>query len=278
MMRRIGIFYHPLKDTACSLAKEITEFLRERRVAVWLASAFDWDKVGPQLDHTDMVITAGGDGTILRAAQAVAPRSIPIVGVNMGRLGFMTELSVAETMETLPRLLEGEGHIDERSLLDADLETASGMAIRHFHALNDVVVARGGTARLVNIEAIIDSQVLTTYRADGVVVATATGSTGYALAAGGPVLHPQSADSVLVPILPHLSFGYPMVLTPSNVCRLSLGMPTPGMLSIDGLINIELACGDKVTVRHSRDTIRFLRVHEPSFYSSLERRLKGLTR
>jgi NAD+ kinase len=222
-----------------------------------------------------MVLTVGGDGTILRAAQAVAPSPIPIVGINMGRLGFMTELSVAETIGKLPLLLDGEGHIDERSLLVAELETADGKASQHFHALNDIVVARGGTARLVNIDAIIDGEPLTTYRADGVVVATATGSTGYSLAAGGPILHPQSPDFVLVPILPHLSYAYPMVMPPSTVCRLALGTPTPGILSVDGLINVDLTCGDTVTIRHSAETIRFLRIHETAFFGSLEQRLRG---
>ena len=277
-MKRIGIFYHPLKDTACSLAKEITEFLRERRLAVWLCSAFDWERAAPQIERTDLIFSVGGDGTILRAAQAVVPAPIPIVGINLGRLGFMTELSVAETMEKLPMLLEGEGRIDERSLLEAELETPAAEERRHFYALNDIVVARGGTARLVNIDASIDGQALTTYRADGAVVATATGCTGYSLAAGGPILHPQSPDFVLVPILPHLSYAYPMVLPPSSVCRLALGTPTPGILSVDGLINVDLACGDTVTVKHSADTIQFLRVHDTPFYGSLEQRLKGKPR
>jgi NAD+ kinase len=178
-------------------------------------------------------------------------------------------------MEKLPSLLAGEGRIDERSLLEAELETAESNEPRRFYALNDVVVARGGTARLINIDARIDGELLTTYRADGVVVATATGCTGYSLAAGGPILHPQSPDFVLVPILPHLSYAYPLVLPPTSVCRLALETPTPGIMSVDGLININLACGDTVTVRRSPDTVRFLRVHDTPFYGSLERRLKG---
>jgi NAD+ kinase len=273
-MKRIGIFYHPLKAAACSLAQELTEYLRGCHLSVWRYSAWAWEQALPQIDGSDLIITIGGDGTILRAAQAIIPRAIPIVGINLGRLGFMTELSVSETMEKLPAILEGKGESDERSLLEAEIETA-GEEKRHFYALNDVVVARGGIARLINIDATINDMPLTTYRADGVVLSTATGCTGYALAAGGPILHPQATDFVMVPILPHLSYDYPMVLPANNTVRLVLGQTTPGIISIDGHINIDLRGGDTITVKHSTDIIRFLRIHRNSFYGTLEQRLKG---
>lgn len=274
-MKRIGVLYHPLKKDACVLARQAAHFLRERQLAVWLCSAWEWERARPQIEGTDMVLSVGGDGTILRSAQAVVPRAIPLVGINLGRLGFMTELTVAESMEKLAALLAGEGHVDERSLLRAELEPNGGGQARQFYALNDVVMARGGTARLINIEASIDGEPMTTYRADGVVMATATGCTGYALAAGGPILHPQAQDFVLVPILSHLGYAYPMVLPSTSTARLALARPTPGILSIDGHINIDLACGDVVTVKHSPDVVRFLRVHNEPFYGSLEQRLKG---
>jgi NAD+ kinase len=274
-MKRIGIIFHPLKDAAYSLAKDLTEFLRERHLSVWLCSAWEWEKACPQVDGSDLIVTIGGDGTILRAAQAVMPRPIPIVGINLGRLGFMTELSVGEAKEKLPLLLEGKGKIDDRSLLEAEVETADNKSPHHFFALNDVVVARGASARLVNIDASVDGTPLTTYRADGAVVATATGCTGYALAAGGPVLHPQSHDFVLIPILPHLSYAYPMVIPPNSVIKLAMGMPMPGILSIDGHINIDFACGDVVKLKHSASSVKFLRIHDTAFYETLEQRLKG---
>ncbi len=155
-MKRIGIFFNPLKEAACSLTREVTEYLRAKRLAVWLCSASDWQKGCEQVDGTDLVFCIGGDGTILLAAQAVMPSSIPIVGVNLGRLGFMTELSAGETMDQLPLLLEGKGRVDERSVLEALVESPKRQGPGRFYALNDVVVARGGTARLVNIQAIID--------------------------------------------------------------------------------------------------------------------------
>jgi NAD+ kinase len=274
-MRRIGIFYHPQREAACTLAKQVTQFLRERRLAVWLCSAWDWERASPQIEGTDLVLSIGGDGTILRAAQAVMPRAIPIIGINLGRLGFMTELTVDETLEILPSILEGKGEVDDRAVLEADLKESGQEEPRRFYALNDAVIARGATGRLVNIEASIDGVPLTTFRSDGVIMATATGCTGYALSAGGPILHPQSQDIVLVPILPHLSYAFPMVLPPTSVSTLALAAPNPAILSIDGHTNVDMAYGDVVSVKHSSYIVRFLRIHDTDFYESLEQRLKG---
>ena len=145
-----------------------------------------------------------------------------------------------------------------------------------FYALNDVVVARGEISRVVRIEASIDGELLTIYKADGVIVATATGSTGYSLAAGGPILHPQSRDYLLLPILPHLSSAYTLVLPSTAVLKLRVSAAHQTILSIDGHINLPLSSGTTLKVRQSANKTRFLRIHpETSFYGSLERRLKG---
>lgn len=274
-MKRIGIFYHPLKEAACSLAQELTEFMRGRHLSVWRYSAWEWEQALPQIESSDLIITIGGDGTILRAAQAVMPKAIPIVGINLGRLGFMTELTVNEAFDQLPYLLNGEGKIDERSVLDTEINSSAGKTIKKYYALNDVVVARGGIARIINIKTAIDNIPLTTHRADGVVVSSATGSTGYSLAAGGPILHPQSPDMVLVPLLPHLGFQYPIVIPSTSTCHLVLEQPTPGIIGIDGHINLNIACGDTVTIKHSSVKVHFLRIHDNQYYGSLEQRLKG---
>jgi NAD+ kinase len=188
----------------------------------------------------------------------------------------MTELSVEEIEEKLDRILAGEGWIDERSLLEADvLPSAAGPRNKYF-ALNDVVIARGAVARVIYITASIDGKLLTTYKADGVIMATATGSTGYALAAGGPILPPHSKDAVLLPIVPHLSANYCLVVPSEAKVQFSVQAVHPATLSIDGHTNLPLNSSAIITVRHSRHTIRFLRIHPASsFYSTLERRLKG---
>ncbi len=277
-MKRVGILYHPMIETAYTLAKEVEEFLGSSDASVWLCSAWEGEKARAQINNTDLIISIGGDGTILRAAQAAVPELTSITGINLGKLGFMTELSAGEALAKLPALLAGEGWIDERAMLEAEL---SPPGEEHgvppiFYALNDVVVARGAMARLVSIEATIDGQPLTTYKADGVIVATATGSTGYSLAAGGPILHPQAKEFLLLPIVAHLSPAYALVLPSTAVVKLRISTVHQATLSIDGHINLPLSSGATITVKHSSNTIRFLRIHpETSFYSSLEQRLKG---
>jgi len=274
-MKKVGILYHPMVAATRTKAEELREFLVSSGVAAWLCSAWETEEAKAQLKATDLILTVGGDGTILRAAQVVNPGGTPITGVNLGRLGFMTELGSEEVQEKLPFLLAGEGWIDERTMLEAELSTP-GQEPRTFHVLNDVVVARGSIARAINVEASIDGQPLTTYKADGVITATATGSTGYSLAAGGPILYPQSKDFLLVPVMPHLSLEHTMILPPTAEVKLRVITAHPATLSIDGHINLSLSSGDVVTVRQSPNTIRFLRIHrETSFYSSLEERLKG---
>ena len=275
-MKRVGILYHPMIEAAYTLAKEVEGFLGSSGISVWLCSAFEWETARAQVNGTDLIISIGGDGTILRTAQAVVPELTSITGINLGKLGFMTELSADEALAKLPDLLAGEGWIDERAMLEAKLSPTDEEASRIFYALNDVVVARGAMARMVYIEATIDGQPLTTYKADGVIVATATGSTGYSLAAGGPILHPQAKEFLLLPILAHLSSAYALVLPSTVVVKLRISTAHQAILSIDGHINLPLSNGAIITVKHSPTVARFLRIHpETSFYSSLDQRLKG---
>ena len=272
-VKRVGILYHPMIKAAYTLARKLDEFLGAKGVSAWLCSAWEGEKARAQVAGTDLILSIGGDGTILRAVQAVVPGSIPVTGINLGKLGFMTELSAGDAVGKLPALLAGEGWIDERAMLEAEFSPTTD---RVFYALNDVVVARGAIARLVYVEASIDGEPVTTYKADGVIVATATGSTGYSLAAGGPILHPQAKEFLLLPLLPHLSSAYTLVLPSTAVAKLRIDTAHQATLSIDGHINLPLTSGVTITVKHSPHTARFLRIHPgTSFYSSLEQRLKG---
>jgi len=277
LINRVGLLYHPMNKAAFTLAKKLNGFLDARGISVWLCSAWEGEEAKAQVNNTDLILSVGGDGTILRAAQVAVLGLTPIAGINLGRLGFMTELDADEVVDKLPALLAGEGWIDERAMLEAELSPAGkDEPARVFYALNDVVVARGTIARTIHVEASIDSGVLTTYNADGVMVATATGSTGYSLAAGGPILHPKSKDFLLLPILPHLGLAYTMVLQSTAIVRLDVTTIHQATLSIDGHINLPISSGTTVTVKQSTKTTRFLRIRpEASFYSSLEQRLKG---
>lgn len=275
-MNKVGILYHPMVKATGTEAKKLREFLDSSGISVWLCSAWEADKARAMLNGTDLILSVGGDGTILRTAHVAAPVGIPIIGINLGRLGFMTELSADEAVEKLPSMLAGEGWIDERAMLEAELLATDQEPPRTFHALNDVVVARGAVARVVYVEASVNGQHLTTYKADGVIVATATGSTGYSLAAGGPVLHPQSKDFLLVPVAPHLTPPYAMVLPPATNLRLRLNTIHQAVVNADGHISLPLSDGAIINIKHSSNTVRFLRIHpETSFYSSLEQKLKG---
>jgi NAD+ kinase len=274
-VKKAGILYHPKVETTRIKAKELASFLKTQEVDVWVGSAWDTDKVRSKLDGTDLLLTVGGDGTILRAVQAVIPGKTPLAGVNQGKLGFMTELDADEAIKRLSPLLAGKGWIDERAMLQAELTTARGET-SVFHALNDVVVARGKIARLIRVDVTIGGQPFTTYKTDGIIAATATGSTGYALAARGPILYPASRDFILMAIAPHLSLAYPLVLAETAEVVLRLNTYHAATLSIDGHINMSLSNGDTVTIRHSPHVTRFRRIRpEGSFYRTLEDKLKG---
>jgi NAD+ kinase len=274
-IKTIGVLYHPKVASTHTKADELGSFIKTQGVASWVCSAWDTDEACKKMKTTDLLLTVGGDGTILRAVQAVIPQMTPITGVNQGKLGFMTELGNDEAVSKLPLLISGQGWIDERAMLQAEV-ACKGKSPQVFHALNDIVMARGGIARLVKIEAGIDGQPLPTYKADAVIVATATGSTGYALAAGGPVLHPHSAEMLMIPVAPHLSPAYPLLIPEKSEITLRLNTYLESTLSIDGHINITLIEGDSITIRRSPYIARFRRLRpDGSFFSTLEEKLKG---
>ncbi len=278
LIKRVGILYHPKVEATCIKAQELTAFLNSRGIKVWLCSAWEIEEAIANLDSTDLILTTGGDGTILRAAQVALQHQIPITGINMGKLGFMTEIKADEAVDQLPLLLDGKGWIDERAMLEAKLDPVDSKAgsAETYYALNDVVIARGAIAKLIQISTSINDQPLTTYRSDGIILATATGSTGYSLSAGGPILYPQSEDILLVPVVSHLSMDYSLVLPASSSVKLHLTAVNPATLSIDGHINIPVDSGCIITVRQSSRKTRFLRLHpQNSFYGMLEEKLRG---
>lgn len=268
-MKRIGVLYHPLREKARQLSQTVEEFLSSKGVSSWRCSAWDEDKAKPQVPGTELILSIGGDGTILHSARIVASLSVPILGINLGRLGFITEIDADEILSQLPGLLKGKGWIEERAMLEAQV------ADRSFHALNDVVL-HSMAVRLVNIEAKIDSTALTTYRADGVIVATATGSTSYSLASGGPILHPQSSEIVLQPISCHLGLSHALILPHNSAIDLKIARGEKVVLSIDGQVELPLSTAENVRVKLSPHIARFLRIHKPiHFYSSLWQKLGG---
>ncbi len=271
-VKRIGILYHPKIEKAIQFSRELEAFLEARGIQFWTCSAWEEAKASLQIASSDLVLSIGGDGTILRAARAVVPYTVPIVGINLGNLGFMTELRADEAWDKLPRLLDGEGWVEERAMLEAKALSEG----RVICGLNDVFVGRRNSVRLVQIEARIDGHKVSTYRADGVIVATATGSTGYSLAAGGPILYPESREMVLKPVCPHLAWDEAIVLPPESVIKLTVATSHEAVLSIDGQVELPINDGDEVSVELSRNVARFLRIQPKGyFYDSLQAMLRG---
>jgi NAD+ kinase len=273
-MKNFGIIYHPLNEGAPEVAGRIEQFLLSRGLSVWLCSAWDGNCLKQNISRVDCAVTVGGDGTILRTAQAIVPHAIPIIGVNLGKVGFLTEVAPDAAVENIALFLDGGGYIDKRDMLEARLFDESNYEMRSFNILNDIVVARGEIARIINIEAAIDGVTLATYKSDGVICATATGSTGYSMAAGGPILHPQSPAYLLTPIVSHLSFDKILVIPPASVVRLQVAAIHRAILSIDGHISLPLEGGDTIEVKHSDIKTCFWRTNPGSFYGTLEKRLK----
>ena len=274
-MKSVGIIYNARIPEALDLGTTILHQLPLPEDS-WISPAENLENFQDRAENTKLVITVGGDGTILRAVQLTAPNEIPVVGINMGRLGFMTELQVHEALEKLPVYLDSETRVEERFMIQATLVKANGDSngIGTYHALNDVVLARGAVSRVVTITGYIDGAQLTTFRADAVILSTATGSTGYNLAVGGPILDIASDSLVLKPVAAHMGLTAALVLAPEVEVELSLEGYQEATLSIDGYVDYPMEPGDKVMVKQSPYRARFLRVNPPNYYyATLTRRL-----
>lgn len=270
-MKRIGILYHPKRDNAIAFSRKLEQYLKTEGIPSWRCSAWSPEKARPEVAGTDLLLSVGGDGTILRASRVAIPECIPILGINLGRLGFLTELRANEAIDNLSRLLNGEGWIEERTMLEASVDRDNTV----LYALNDVFVGRRNSARLVSVTCRLNGEQLTTYRADGVIIATASGSTGYSMAAGGPVLHPQSRDIVLAPVAAHFTFEKTLVLPPDTEIEMTVSTTHDAMISIDGQIEHPLKDMSSIRVKLSAHTAKFLRLQpEDYFYRTLESRLK----
>jgi len=273
MIKRIGLLHHPklpaTQPTAAAMARESDKY----GVEAWMGSTWDEEAVLAEIDRLDLLVTLGGDGSILRAARMAGSHGVPVLGIKMGRLGFMAELDPDQWNAAMPRLLAGDYWIEERMMLYAEYHR--GDESRGYEALNDVVISRGSLARIVRLETHIDGSFLATYAADGLIVSTPTGSTAYAFAAGGPVLPPQLKNILLQPIAPHLSMDRAIVLSQGAVLKIVVQTDHQAILTVDGQFEYELHDGDVVTVQASNNVGRFVRLQDRTyFYRTLMERLR----
>lgn len=274
-MKRVGLLYHP----KIAAAQELTEQLVDRisgdgaEVATWVESSWDVTAMRRQIADSDFVITLGGDGTIIRTARLAAPCGVPILGINFGRLGFLAEVQPEDALTEVPQVLTDNVWIERRGLLHTQL-VRGGETVEEHEVVNDVFAGRGETPRAVRIRLWIDGAEMRTYAADGVVVATPTGSTAYALGAGGPVLAPELAAMVITPIVPH-PVPYPSLVADSrSKVEIMVDTYRDAVLAIDGQIMRPLDRDDCVSISRSEHSALFIRLHPPSnFYASLYQKL-----
>ena len=258
-MTRLGFAYNPTNDEAIELRERAAGWCKRHSVDHWAAQASDYDTLVAELRTTDVLIVLGGDGTLLRAARAVAKVDVPILGVNLGKVGFLSKVEAEELEGVLGRLVEEKFRIDERMALEGMiLPGGRSTGVQTYFALNDVVVARGALARVCRFDVEIGGSHLATFIADGLVVASPTGSTGYSFSAGGPVLDPLSRNLVVTPIAGYLSAIRSVVVSPRQVVTCRVVEAVEALVSIDGREDLPIAVGDVVEVRAIDRPIRFV--------------------
>ena len=255
------------------MAAEMLEYLEQHGVSAWVSSSWDEASIESRLSDLDLLIVLGGDGSMLRAARLTAHKNIPILGVNMGRLGFLAEVQPDEWTTLFHQALFGEYWIEERMMLYAQ-HYREDEVIHVCEALNEIVISRGQMARVVRLDTYIDGGYLTTYTADGLIVSTPTGSTAYALAAGGPILPPELENFLLIPLAAHLSLDRALVLSKGVTIRVQISTDHTAVLTVDGQFEIELADQDRIVISAGPWVGRFVRLQERNyFYRTLIDRL-----
>ena len=299
---RIGFAYNPTIEAAIELSARAAGWCQMRGIAQWQAPSGETETLLAELPSTDALVVLGGDGTFLRAAQAVAEVDVPLLGINLGKVGFLSKAEAGELEDVLGRIVAGDYRIDERMALEGrilrgglgattgglsaaggGLSAAGGtgvvaptggpsaaggtdaaattggptQATRHF-ALNDIVVARGSLARVCRLDVEIDDSHLATFIADGLIVASPTGSTGYSFSAGGPIVDPVSRNLIVTPIAAYLSAIRSVVVSPSQVVRCTVVDAYEALVSIDGREDLPIAVGDVVEVRAMERSIRLI--------------------
>jgi NAD+ kinase len=281
-VHRIGVVAKPKKPELISILGSLVEWLTQRGRQVVLdqdaAAIFPGTGAGlargEVVASSDLVVVLGGDGTILSVARAIREREVPILGVNLGGLGFLTEITLEELFPTLERVLKGEYAVSRRATLNACV-LRGGDRIASHEALNDVVITKTAPSRIVDLETLVNGEYVATFRADGLIVSTPTGSTAYCLAAGGPIIYPSLPAVVIIPICPHTLTNRPLVVPDSAAVEIVLGSAGEEIhLTVDGQVDVPLCHRDVVAVRRSERTIALIKSSRLNYFELLRTKLK----
>jgi NAD+ kinase len=272
-VKRVGVLFNGGVDTAASLSKEVEDWLTQQDVAAWVGSIEQLGAMEKQVAGFDLLVVLGGDGTTLLAARLAAPYGVPIFGINLGRVGFLSEASAEEWPKKLSKVLNGDYWQEQRMMLRADVGRL-GEQLGRLVGLNDVVVSRGAQVRVVRFRLYVDGDHVMSYTADGLIAATPTGSTAYSMAAGGPLLPPQLQNFLVVPVSPHLSFERALVLHKEATIKIRVETRHEAIVTADGQNAISLQDGDEVIITKHEHSSSFIRLGRPSyFYRRLMQRL-----
>lgn len=282
MIRSAGIVCKPISDLVCSVVPPLVAWLQERNIQVFIDKETQAciDLAVPALARTalgekiDLLIVLGGDGTLLSATRALGSHRVPILGVNLGGLGFLTSVTREEMYPVLEQVLAGQHTTSERMMLDAETYR-SGCVVERQAALNDAVINKAALARMLDFDVYVDGVSVGRYRADGLVVATPTGSTAYSLAAGGPIVHPQLDAFVITPICPHMLTNRPLVVP--DTARIEVDIAPgeePVYLTLDGQVGFQLQARDRVSVKKSENRVAFIRSPQKTYFEVLRSKLR----
>jgi NAD+ kinase len=282
MTRAAGIICKPIRDLVSSVVPPLVEWLHGRKIEVFIdretqecirldAPALPRDALAEKID---LLIVLGGDGTLLSAARALGNHEVPILAVNLGGLGFLTSVTLHELYPLLEQVLAGKHRTSERMMLDAEV-IREGKTIERQCALNDAVANKAALARMLDFDVHVDRNHVGRYRADGIIVATPTGSTAYSLAAGGPIIDPDLNAFVITPICPHMLTNRPLVV--SDTARIDLDFAPaeePVYVTLDGQIGFQLNPKDRVTIAKSRNRVALVRPPSKTYFEVLRSKLK----
>jgi NAD+ kinase len=277
-----GIIAKPVKDVVCSVVPPLIEWLQKRNIEVFVdaetqacidPSAISYSREA-LADKINLLIVLGGDGTLLSGARALRGKQVPILAVNLGGLGFLTSVTLEEMYPLLEQVLAGEYRSSERMMLDAEI-LRSGKVVERETALNDAVANKAERARMLDFDVYVEGNHVGRYRADGLIVATPTGSTAYSLAAGGPILHPALDSFVITPICPHMLTNRPLVISGSARIEIDFAAAAdPAYLTLDGQVGFQLEPMDRVTITKSTSKVTLVRPPNKSYFEILRSKLR----
>ncbi|MDD5492586.1 MAG: NAD(+)/NADH kinase [bacterium] len=282
-MKNIGLIINYEKTEAQSITRQIIQWLHKHGKQVMVAGSYS-EAVGGGVvgcSETDLarevecIIALGGDGTILNTARLIARFGIPMFGINLGQLGFLTEIEQPDISSALEKLVSGQFTIEERIMIEAAV-VRKGVETAKFYGLNDAVVTKGAFARLIRLKTFINNEFVDIYPADGLIISTPTGSTAYSLSAGGPLVFPDLNLMIVTPICPHTLYSIPIVIDSAGTIRVELqATQAEVMLTIDGQSGFPLNPFDEIIVKRAPYNAKFMKLNQRNFYEILRTKLKG---